>query len=220
MSEILSFLLIAVALAILGVFGYAAYYASRTIHDLLAKNEILQKAIGNLTHESQIGYAKVLSQEERDGVLRTRVLFVETDREDMTKRILEKEYEVEGDVLHFDALIVKFGKEAVMDGRERALYLWRRVYGERMSPDSGHPIESEGTEPARYARLFEKLPLKSKDVFWRELWQLADDPDRLSSAGVRAIYGNVVYKKLRPGLIYAFKIDNQGGLYPETFPAL
>ena len=107
-----------------------------------------------------------------------------------------------------------------MDGKERALYLWRRVYGEKMTPEDGFPIESEGNEPARYASLFSKLPIKHRDLFWSEIWQLADNPERLAKAGVQAIYGDVKYLKVRPGLIYAFKIDATGALYPETYPIM
>lgn len=212
-----------IALATLGVLGllaYAGLYASRTIYQLLGENRELKAAITNLTHEDQIGYAKVLSQEERDGRLYTKLLFVETARGDMTARILEREYEIEGDVVHFDALIVKFGPEVVMDGKERALYLWRRVYGEKMTPEQGFPIEEPGAPPARYADLSARLSLADRDLFWDEVWALSDDPERLAKAGVRAIYGNVVYKRVRPGLIYVFKIDATGGLFPEVVPAL
>ncbi len=220
MSQVVTYLLVALALAVVGVFAYAALYATKTIYDLLGENKSLKKAITNLTEETQIGYAKVLSQEEKNGALRTRLIFVETDRNDVSKHILQKEYEIEGDVVFFDALIVKFGNEVVMDGKERALYLWRRVYGEKMAPSEGFPIEEEGTEPARYADIFSKLSLGNRAMFWSEIWQLSNDPERLRKSGVSAIYGNVVYKKLRPGLIYAFKIDNRGSLYPETVPAL
>ena len=60
---------------------------------------------------------------------------METDRKDMLKRVLEKEYEIEGDIIHFDSLIVKFDEQSVIDGNERALYLWRRVYSDKMRPD-------------------------------------------------------------------------------------
>lgn len=207
-------------LAVLGIFAYAGLYASRTIFDLLGENRELREAITNLTQEEQIGYAKVLEQEERDGRLFTKLLFVETARGDLTTRILEKEYEIEGDVVHFDAIIVKFGTDVVMDGKEKSLYLWRRVYGEKMAPEQGFPIEEHGAPPARYADLSSRLSLDDRQLFWDEIWALSDDPDRLREAGVRAIYGNVVYKRLRPGLIYVFKIDASGGLFPEVVPDL
>lgn len=207
-------------LIVVGIIATSALYATKTIFDLLGENRKLKQAITNLTQESQIGYAKVLSQERRDGTLITRLLFVETDRDDPTRRLLQKEFEIEGDVVHFDALIVKFNDQVVMDGKERALYLWRRVYGETQPPEQGFAIETPGEQPQRYAELFDALPVNQRNLFWSEIWELSNDPERLKSAGVTAIYGNAVYKKLRPGLIYIFKINATGGVYPETVPAL
>jgi hypothetical protein len=204
-----------------GTFFYFAFRTTgKTIYDLLTENRKLRTAITNLTQERRIGYAKVLSQETREGRLFTEVLFVVTDPEDQTKRIFQCQYEIEGDVVFFDALIVKFSPELVMDGKEKALYLWRRVYGEKMTPEEGYPIEIRGEEPTRYAEVFSDLRVDDREVFWNEVWELADDPDRLASAGVQAIYGTAVYKKLRPGLIYIFNIDANGTFYPETVPDL
>lgn len=220
MTDFVATLMVIVGLAVVGLLAWAALYASRSIFELLGENKTLRQSISNLTEETQIGYAKVIEQTERDGRLYTRLIFVETDRKDETVRLLEKEYEIEGDIIHFDALIVKFGSQLVMDGRERALYLWRRVYGEQMRPADGFPIDEPGGEPARYRDLCARLSVRDREMFWSEIWALADDNNRLREAGVRAIYGNVVYKRLRPGFIYSFKIDNQGALFPETVPAL
>jgi len=208
------------SLAVVGLIATSTLYAPKTIFDLLGENKKLKQSITNLTHESQIGYAKVLSQESRGDTLYTRILFVETDPEDPTRRLLEREYEIEGDIVHFDALIVKFNDQVVMDGKERALYLWRRVYGDGQPPDKGFPIETPGAQPERYAPFFDNLPLHERNLFWSEIWELSNNPDRLKRAGVTAIFGNAVYKKLRPGLIYVFKISNTGSVYPETVPAL
>ena len=192
------------------------FFADKTMLELLHENKGLKKSITNLTWETQIGYAKVLSQQEKDGKLITHLLFVETDRIDPLKRILEKEYEIEGDVVHFDALIVTFGNQLVMNGNEKSVYLWRRVYGEKMKPEEGYNIETPGSEPKRYADICAKLSLEDKSMFWEEIWKLSNDTDRLKEAGIKAIYGNVVYRKLRPGLIYVFKISSTGTLYPEV----
>ena len=201
---------------IVGIGASRLFFTDKTIFELLRENENLKKAITNLTWETQIGYAKVLSQQEREGKLITRILFVETDRIDPLKRVLEKEYEIEGDVVHFDALVVTFGNQLVMNGNEKSVYLWRRIYGEKMKPEQGYDIETPGAEPKRYADICAKLPLKDKNMFWEEIWKLSNDTDRLKEAGIKAIYGNVVYRKLRPGLIYVFKISNTGTLYPEV----
>jgi hypothetical protein len=47
---------------------------------------------------------------------------------------------------------------------------------------------------------------------------LANNPDRLKEYDIKAVYGNVVYSKLRKGLVYVFKISPAGQLYPETVP--
>ena len=219
-------ILIPVIIILLGFAAIAALYLSgifstgKTIHELLTKNQELKEAITQLTPETQIGYAKVLSQQTKQGRLYTRLLFVETDRTDPLNRVLEKEYEIEGDIIHFDALIVTFASEMVMNGRARSLYLWRRVYGEKMNPQAGYPIEDPGLESPRYNDICRRLSLRDKKLFWQEIWKLSNNPDRLKDIGVKAIYGNVIYRKLKPGLIYVFKIGNTGNLYPEIVPDL
>lgn len=212
-------------LVVFGAIGGGAFLAwkhqsTKTIGQLIEENKELQTAIANIGAERQIGYAKIISQTEVDGKTITKLKFVETDKDDMLKRVLEKEYEIEGDVIYFDALIVKFDKQLVMDGKERALYLWRRVYSDKMRPEDGFAIEAQGDEPKRYAEICSKLKIRDKELFWKEIWELADDEQSLAEYGISAIYGNVVYRKVRPGLIYVFKISATGNLYPEVIPDL
>lgn len=211
-------LLFIVGLIAAGYFGRGYLLHEMTIHQLLTENKQLKEAITNLTAEEQIGYAKVIKQETQNNKLLTTIRFVETARDDKTKKILEKDYTIDGDVVHFDALIVKFGDKMVMDGKERAMYLWRRIYGETIAPQNGFAIESPGAEPARYAGLLAHLPTKQREMFWSNIWDLANDVEKLKQEGITAIYGNAVYSKLRPGLIYVFKITSAGQLYPEVVP--
>lgn len=212
--------LIVVGAALVGVayLGREPYKAVATIQELLAENKHIKQAITNLTGEDQIGYAKVIAQETKDGELFTTIRFVETARDDKLKKILEKEYTIAGDIVHFDALIVKFGSKMVMDGKTRALYLWRRIYGEKMTPAEGFAIEEPGAEPQRYSDLLEALPVEQRQMFWSSIWELANDTEKLTEYNIDAIYGNAVYWKLREGLIYIFKIDSTGQVYPEIVP--
>lgn len=216
--SVISSAIAVLALAVIGFIAAASYLSARTIRDLLTENKKLREALSRLTQEDQIGYAKVISQERIDGKLYTRLKFVETARDNKLDIVLEKEYTVEGDIVHFDALIVKFSSQLVMDGKERALYLWRRVYGDDMPPRDGYAIEEAGEEPERYADLLDKLSLKDRETFWTEIWKLANTPGALSELGVQAIYGNAVYSRLKPGLIYVFRIGGTGQVFPETVP--
>ena len=198
--------------------GRGYYHRAMTIHQLLTENKQLKQAITNLTDEDQIGYAKVLGREDVDGQLFTRIKFVETARDDKLTRILEKEYAIPGDVIHFDALIVKFGDKMVMDGKGRALYLWRRIYGDKTPPEKGFDIEEPGAEPQRYADLLAALPIEHRELFWSSIWDLANDPDMLKEHDIDAIYGNVVYTKVEEGLIYVFKINATGQVFTDVVP--
>jgi hypothetical protein len=219
-AKISTLVIIAVTLIVAGYFGREWLSNTITIQQLLSENKQLKAAISNLTAEEQIGYAKVLKQETKEGKLWTTLRFVETARDDKLKKIVEKDYTIEGDIVHFDALIVKFSDKMVMDGRERALYLWRRVYGEKIAPQDGFPIENPGAEPARYADLLARLPIKQRELFWTSIWDLANDLKKLQKYGITAVYGNVVYSQLKEGLIYVFKISPTGQLYPEIVPAI
>ena len=119
-------------------------------------------------------------------------------------------------IIHFDTLVVTFSDQAVMDGKARSLYLWRRVYGESMSPSEGFDIETPGTHPERYAGLLRDLKLPEQQLFWEAIWDLSNNPEALREHGIKAVYGNAVYKRLKPGLIYVFKIGADGQVYPET----
>jgi len=216
--KVVPLIIIVAVLAGMAYLGRTPYKVVATIQQLLAENKELKQALTNLKREDQIGYAKVIAQEFKDGELFTTIKFVETARDNKLKKILEKEYTISGDIIHFDALIVKFGPKMVMDGRTRALYLWRRVYGEKMTPAEGFLIEEPGAEPQRYKDLLEALPIESRKMFWSEIWELANDTEKLSEYDIDAIYGNAVYWKLREGLIYVFKINSSGQVYPEIVP--
>ena len=218
--KVLPLIVIAAALVVVAYLGRTPYKVVATIQELLAENKELKQALTNLSREDQIGYAKVIGQEMKDGELFTTIRFVETARDNKLEKILEKEYTIAGDIVHFDALIVKFGSKMVMDGRTRALYLWRRVYGEKMTPAEGFAIEEPGAEPQRYKDLLAALPIEHRQMFWSEIWELANDTEKLAEYDIDAIYGNAVYWKLREGLIYVFKINSSGQVYPEIVPDL
>jgi hypothetical protein len=198
------------------------YRGGTAVQELLWENVKLKKAITNLTDAGKIGYAKVISQvkDERGAVVSTTLKFVETDRDDELKKVLEKEYTIAGDVIHFDALIVKFGDKMVMDGKKKGLYLWRRVYGEKMAPADGFAIEEPGAEPRRYETLLTELSINKRQQFWEAIWDLANDPAKLRDYDIEAIYGNVTYTRLKAGLVYIFRISATGQVYPEVVPEI
>jgi hypothetical protein len=193
-------------------------YGAETIHGLVAENKLLKQALTNIRHEDQIGYAKVINQKRTNGSIRTTIKFVETARDNKLKKILEKEYTIEGDIIHFDTLIVNFGNKMVIDSKPRALYLLRRVYGDKMVKEEGFVIEQSSTEPRRYIDLLEDLPAKESQEFWSKIWDLANDTEKFKEYDIEAVNVDVVCSRLRKGLIYVLKINQSGQVYLENIP--
>lgn len=216
-GKIVGYLIGLAALATAAVLGLSFYFSSSSIHSLLTENHELNKAITNLTKEEQIGFATVISQEkDAFGQVSTVLKFVQTASGDPKEIVDEQVYTIQGNVVHFDALIVKFSDAYVREGKERALYLWRRIYGEQTSPEQGEPIEIPGSAPERYYAITKSLKVKDRDVFWEAVWALANDPERLSQYGITAVFGNAIYTKVDPGKVYLFKIGATGQIYPEV----
>ena len=204
------------ALVTAGILGMSFYHSTASIHELLTENHQLNKAVRNLTQEEQIGYALLQSQSHNElGELESVVRFVQTAADNPKAVVSEQLFTVRGDIIHFDALIVKFTNEYVKDGSKRALYLWRRIYGETTTPANGSAIEIPGTAPERYYTITESLHLKNRDIFWEAIWDLANDTTRLNDYGVEAVFGNAIYTRMEPGKVYLFKISSTGQIYPE-----
>jgi hypothetical protein len=205
------------ALVVAALLGLSFYFSSSSIHSLLTENHALNQAITNLTQEEQIGFARVLSQ-ETDGLghVSTVLKFVQTAAGNPKEIVDEQIYTIRGNVVHFDALIVKFSDAYVREGKERALYLWRRIYGEQTAPDQGQMIEVPDSAPERYYAITKSLKVKEREVFWPAIWSLANDPQRLSEYGITAVFGNAIYTKMEPDKVYLFKIGATGQIYPEV----
>ena len=203
-----------------GILGVSFYYSTASIHQLLTENKRLREAVHNLTQETQIGYA-VLESQTRDAAGNTisQIRLVQTAPDNPRTIVSEQRFAIHSKVIFFDALIVKFTDAFVKDGKERALYLWRRIYGESTPPVEGQTIETPSAAPERYESITRSLRFKSKQIFWDAIWELANDTDKLNSYGVTAVFGNAIYIRPKPGKVYLFKISATGQIYPETINA-
>ena len=214
----MKYVLGSIVLGALAAVGGAFFFGAKTIDDLLGETKELKAAISNLTTTETIGYAKVVSQyTSEDGVLRTTLRFVELDR-DKENVILQKEFTVDGDVVFFDGLVIVFPGEMVMDGKERAIHLWRRVFGEQMNPEDGFPIETTEVEPRRYREVFARVGERDRSVFWKSMWDLSNDPKALRGHGIRAIYGDAISIRMKKGFVYSFELTNTGQVTVEVGP--
>jgi len=191
-----------------------------TMAELVQENQRLRSALDNLSQVEAIGYAKVVDQNTVKGFTTTTIKFVATDPDDPTEVQLEQIHQVKGEVVYFDLLIVNFSDELVRDGDRSALYLWRRIFGSRDTPEDGLVIEPPGSQPERYAEINRALDLDERAVFWDEIWTLANNPNRLKHLGITAVEGKAAYRRVEPGLIYTFNLKADGEIETLITPDL
>ena len=167
MFRSISRLIVVAIVATAGILGASFYYSTVSIHQLLTENKRLRKAVHNLTQETQIGYA-VLESQTRDasGNTISQIRLVQTAPDNPKTIVSEQRFTIGSKVIFFDTLIVKFTDAFVKDGKERALYLWRRIYGEGTPPVEGQTIETPSAAPERYESITRSLRFKSKEIFY------------------------------------------------------
>lgn len=65
-----------ISLIVAGLFAFGVFQTSVTIRELLFENKRLKTAISNLTTAEQIGYAKVIRSEQKEGRTLTTLKFI------------------------------------------------------------------------------------------------------------------------------------------------
>ena len=126
-------------------------------------------------------------------------------------------YEVDGDLLYIDALVIKFDDAFVESNdllRGSSLLLFRRLFGEHQNPADGYPIDSVGQFPHAYSPE-EGAPPFHRDL-WKSFWDYALNPEIVRESGVRAMHGEAPFIKLAPGHQYEVELRTSGGLTIRT----
>lgn len=230
--------------SVAGWFGYETYFANERVLkekdaqlaasqaqiealnvDVAAKQreiERLDTALQLLKVDHRMAQLEVLEQKQdpASGQLLTRFSFVETDDEGQP---LEKprEFTIEGDVVHVDALVISFEDEYVEKGdplKGTALCLFRRIHGDEQKPSDAFPLDPVRTRPVAYSRGGQPSEFEKK--LWEDFWEYANNPKKAEDAGVRTAQGKVSYTKLRPMMRYRLMLRSTGDftIQPETMP--
>lgn len=195
----------------------------REIEALEAKNDEQRVAIGRLVKSRRVAQAVVVKR-WKDGAGKTwsRVRFVEVD--EAGKELTRREAEIEGEVVHFDGLVLKFENEHVQSGdpvRGRSVLLFRRMYGEHVAPGLGVGLDESEEDGIPQAYRSREGVSDGERALWSRFWQLANDPEAAKKEGVRVAQGEVVYTKMEEAMLYELTLDDAGGLNvrPTRLPA-
>jgi hypothetical protein len=177
----------------------------------------LDTAMRLLKMDHRLATLTVIDQHEdaETKQLQTRIEFVEVD--DAGKPVGQpRTFDIQGDLVYIDHLIVKFKDEYVQNAdvlRGTSICSFRRIFGEHQKPSEGFLLDEEGVRPQAYAGGNQPTPFERK--IWDDFWNIANDLEKAQSLGIRAIHGDAVSIKLRPGKKWELSLRASSGLTPK-----
>jgi hypothetical protein len=205
-------------LAVGGWFGYG-YYSQidelrqqleakeREVQRLQIANRLLKvnRRVAQIDVVSQTGSAKA-------GDLATKFTFQEIGADN--RPLGEpRPFTVRGDVVYFDAWVVKYEDRLVESGdplHSMSICLFRRIFGEAQEPRNGFVLDAVGSTPAPYRAGGATTDLE-RDL-WSKFWDYANNPALAGKAGIRAAHGEAPSIKLMPGKRYRISLRASAGL--------
>jgi hypothetical protein len=186
------------------------------IGELEAENERLNTYLRLLQHQERRAQIQVTDQRTGvNGTLINRIRFTEV-RPDGTPIGKEQEFELPGDRIYVDSLVIKFEDHFVKEGdplRGKALVFFQRIFTNKVTPDEGYPLDEPGKAPEIYAA--EKAQTAWERDLWRQFWEVGNNERLAKEKQVQAMHGQAISQKLQPGKIYQVLIRNTG---EATFP--
>ena len=188
----------------------------RRIGELESENQKLNAYLRLLEHQERRAQIQVLEQRTNaDGTLINKIRFMEVEP-DGTPIGRERVFDLPGDQVYVDFLVIKFEDHFVKEGdplRGKALVFFQRIFTNKVMPDEGYPLDEPGKAPEIYAA--EQAQTSWEKDLWRQFWEVGNDERLASEKQVKAMHGQAVSQKLQPGKIYHVLIRNTG---EATFP--
>ena len=215
-------LVVLVGAVVAGTIGVYVYHNHNSVQAQLEReqkrNSELQQIVQRLQAETRVADVMVTDQQKVNGVLRTSIVFVEYGHDGAA--LPAKRFTVDGEMIHFDALVVKFDGKFVEQNdplRGHSIALFTRLYGDTQTPAQGFPIDEPGVVPAVYRDDDPKVSQFQQEL-WQNFWRLADDPNYRSEMGVRIAQGEGPWLPFEKDHLYTLTVEANGGINIRSEP--
>jgi hypothetical protein len=206
-------LFLLVVVSSLGVWQYYEHFSSSgQILKLQQEKRDLENIVARLTTQRRVAQVLVTDQKTINGVLHTTLLFCEYGAGGST--LSPKRFEIEGNIAHVDAMVIKFDQDFVKQGdslKGHSICLFTKIYGDHQTPDSAPTIDTPNQIPDIYKDADPKVSAFEQEL-WRDFWRLTTDEAYAKSKGVRTAMGQAVWDKFTPDKLYTFTLESNGGL--------
>lgn len=121
-----------------------------------------------------------------------------------------QEFEVLGDLVYFEAAVIKFDHQLVGEGdaeRGASLALFRRVFGEHQPAASAGELNRSLTD-----RIMSEQADTFDERLWSMFWKMMDDPQLAEKYGVRVAQCEAPAVRVKAGQVWEVSLDAAGGL--------
>ena len=157
-------------------------------------------------------------QKTVDGVLKTTLLFVEYAADGHS--LPPKSFTIDGKFAHIDGLLIQFEHNFVKENdplRGHSIVLFKRIYGDKQSPEQAAAIDAPGEIPDVYRGAEPRVSAFEQDL-WKDFWKLYDDETYRQMKGVRVAMGQGVWGMFDKGKLYTITLQSDGGLTLASEP--
>ena len=209
LQQALAVLRTLLTVGVLGLLLVGGYWTYHLWHEKTQYQQYLQHLLG----EQRVAELCVLTQERLpDHVPRTTLRFQEFrgDGEALTPVSIT----LPGEEIYVDALVTVFETDAVQRGEAHSLYLFRRIFSERVAPRDGVSLYRDTSThdgiPQPYVD--HTIDRRIQHHVWAHLWRLIEDSAYAEAHRVRTQFGQAVYARMEPGQCYTLTLQNHGGL--------
>jgi hypothetical protein len=194
-------------------------YFSLFWYNSLSRERALLQIIESLKAESRIAEVLV-TQSKADpdtGMPRTTIKFLEYD---VAARPLKPKYfTLDGNILHFKALVVRFG-DVFVERRDAAkgksICLFLNVFTLNKDKADVKEITTVYETPDGYR--VRGVGSRFQNEIWRRFWDYALDPDFRGKVGIKNAQIEAPGMLFVPGTIYTIVVEHDGGLRIDTKP--
>lgn len=187
-----------------------------TIKQEQLKNEMLRGVVKRLQTDKRVARILVTDQTTENGQTWTTLLFGEYGRDGSSYLSgSEKRFVIEGKGAHIDAYVIEFDGKFVEENeplRGHSIALFKRIFGDKQTPEGGFVIDSPGEVPDFYKGADSKLA-EMERTLWKDFWKLADDAEYRKQWGVKLAYGAGGFREeFKKGYVYTMMLSPTGGL--------
>lgn len=206
-------------LAVLCLAALLLLWAGHKIFAFFEQLGVLKEIIKRLSADSRIAEVLVTKSEldESSGKIKTTIKFLEYDTK--SKPLAPKYFTFQGNVIQFQALVIRFADKLVMGGdklRGKSAYIFMKAFVLDGAKTQEFEITPMQSVPAGYKIPGEKSPFEAK--LWARFWDYALNPKSRERAGIKNAQIEAPGSLFLPGTIYTIKIEHSGGIRIDTRP--